>query len=154
MQEIITKNHGKIQFLKTWVSGNIHIGITKDGDYRHIGGPFVDKVEDLSVIGYGPDYEYAKDWFDETYNKKPVAPDPAQKAQTVEPEAPVTNKVFDSSYLEKLKANTPSQKKAVDKKVCPICSKEVGSSVALIGHMRTHKKDVPPVTAEQEVISE
>lgn len=142
MQKIITKNHGSINFIKTWVDGNIHIGITESGDYRHIGGPPVTALGDLGIISDAKHREAAEKWFDETYNKKPVPVEVAHE-ETV----PMLVPNEKQAYAKKLKAVLPKTK-AVDKKVCPICGKIAANSAALQGHMRSHAKDIPEPAAE------
>ena len=152
MQDINTKNHGKITFIRTWVDGNIHIGKTADGSYRHIGGPQVVNINDLNVIPNGPDRAEAEEWFEETFVRKPAREKQAaiEKARVVVKQAdePV-DETFHAKIVKKVEA--AKTQKASDKKVCPICKKEVSSAAALYGHMRTHKNEVP-ATVDADII--
>jgi hypothetical protein len=159
VQTIKTKNHGNINFIKTWVDGNIHIGLTDHGDYRHIGGPIVEKRSDLNVISDINHLQTAEDWFDNTYNKPPIVNTPKVAAeQAHEAAMQAASELSESAlsavsagaklthpdrqeFAHKLKEVLPKSK-LTDVKVCPICKKETNGALGLKSHMRTHASDV------------
>ena len=144
MQTITTKYHGKINFIKTWVDGNIHVGLTDTGDYRHIGGPVVANKSDLNVITDINHLNAAHDWLEDTYNKKPaIEPAPIlPKGFGVEPVGIPGDKGPDKDpFTEKLRKVLPKGK-LTDVKVCPICKKETMGAMGLKSHMRTHAGDI------------
>ena len=118
MQKIITKNFGTIEFIRTWTDGTIHIGKTKDGSYRHIGGPPVQNFSDLDAIPYGPHKDEAEAWF-AAKDAKPQVVQPIAIVKEPEPE-PI-----------KIPA-------ATDIKICPICNKELKNALGLSSHMKAH----------------
>lgn len=149
MQKIITKNFGTIVFEKTWIDGNIHIGRTIKGDYRHIGGPMVTRRTDLDVIPFGSDHDAAGKWFADTYEKPKVAPAPPPEPEPVEapvPPKPIEVKILEDALGAAKKATMPAK----GSMTCSVCGKVVASAAALYGHMKTHRSDPKPKFEEMD----
>lgn len=125
MQKITTKNFGTIEFIRTWTDGTIHIGKTKDGSYRHIGGPPVQSFSDLDAIPYGPHKDEAEAWF---------------ATKDVKPKQPVAE--LAASAIAAVKAvvepEPPKPVAQTDIKICPICNKELKNALGLSNHMKAH----------------
>lgn len=139
MQVIKTKSHGLITFLKTWADGNIHIGLTSTGEYRHIGGPVVVSRSDLDIIGDMDIRDSAYTWFDtrgtELEAEKIMAAASVPKNDYMEPDTTDTEA---AAMLEKIK-----QKKSAKRDYpCKTCGRMFGSPIALYNHAKTHAAEM------------
>lgn len=138
MQKIITKNHGTIEFVKTWVDGNIHLGLCSDGSYHYIGGPIVKNKNDFSAIHSDEERKAAEEWYEETYVRGPERAQ--QETAKAEPVKTTIEGVMDA--IDEAKA-----KLANSRYVCQVCGKQFSNGAALYGHMKTHKNETEDTKA-------